>query len=381
MKLLDKKLLAEKIENIAKYDFDNNKIFGSAYAVYQEGKPLYKKCFGATGPDGQTPITDKTIFRLASMTKPITAVAALIAAERGLLDLNDKAVKYIPQLKGVRVLKADKDGNRVDMGEAKNDILIYHLLDHTSGLGSTPFEIKMADEHKQTLEKSIDFFISRGLDFEPETETFYSAIAAFELVVAIIEKVTGEDYLEFITREIFEPCEMVDTTFIPTEEQWSRLVTMHNRVDGKSVEKEMEPGTIMGDYPCEHYVGGGGLVSTLSDYVNFAQMLCNKGEFNGKRILSEESVEKMRTPHVPESIMYGRERWGLGVRIICTEKYPVLDVGTFGWSGAYGSHFWVNPENRVIAVYMKNSVCDGGAGNESARNFERAVYESYISDN
>ncbi|MBQ3005780.1 MAG: beta-lactamase family protein, partial [Clostridia bacterium] len=314
------------------------------------------------------------------MTKPITAVAALIAQEKGLIDLNDKAVKYIPQLKGVRVLKADKDGNRTDMGEAKTDIRIYQLLAHTSGLGSTPFDMKMGDEHKQTLEKSIDFFIKRGLDFEPETETFYSAIAAFEIVVAIIEKVTGEDYLEFITREIFEPCEMVDTTFIPNDEQWGRLITMHDRVDGKSVEKKMPEKCIMGDYPCEHYVGGGGLVSTLSDYSKFALMLCNKGIYNGKRVISEESVKKMGTPHVPESIMCGRERWGLAVRVISTERYQVLDVGTFGWSGAYGSHFWVDPVNKVVAVYMKNSVCDGGAGNESARNFEKAVHESFIQE-
>ena len=123
---------------------------------------------------------------------------------------------------------------------------------------------------------------------------------------------------------------------------------------------------------------GGGLASTASDFSVFAETLRLGGVSpSGVRILSEEAVRLMRTPNVPESIPMGYERWGLGVRVIVDSRYPHgLCPGCFGWSGAYGTHFWVDPENRITAVMMKNSRYDGGAGNMSACGFERDVYDS-----
>ena len=103
-------------------------------------------------------------------------------------------------------------------------------------------------------------------------------------------------------------------------------------------------------------------------------MLLNKGQTDTGRILKEQSVEQLCTPQVSREIMPGTQRWGLSVRVITSDKYPYLPVGAYGWSGAYGSHFWIDPVNRLAAVFMKNSKTDGGSGNESARNFEKAVY-------
>ena len=200
------------------------------------------------------------------------------------------------------------------------------------------------------------------------------------MLVKIIEKITKTDYLHFLQQEIFEPCEMVNTTFIPSHEQWKQIIAMHNKIDGNNSVAKMKENCVFVEYPCTHYLGGAGLVSTLDDYSKFAKMLLNKGKTPKKQILSEETFRLLHTPFVSEEIMPSNERWGLGVRVIVKESYKTLPVGTFGWSGAYGSHFWVDPTNKVAAVFMKNSLFDGGAGNESARNFEKAVNDSFHQD-
>ena len=154
----------------------------------------------------------------------------------------------------------------------------------------------------------------------------------------------------------------------------------NNKVDGENAVAQMKENCIFVDYPCTHYLGGAGLVSTLDDYSKFAKMLLNKGKTPKKQILEEKTFCLLHTLLVPEEIMPSNERLGLGVRVIVKEKYKTLPVGTFGWNGAYGSHFWIDPTNKVAAVFMKNSLIDGGAGNESARNFEKAVNDSFNLD-
>jgi CubicO group peptidase (beta-lactamase class C family) len=116
------------------------------------------------------------------------------------------------------------------------------------------------------------------------------------------------------------------------------------------------------------------MVSTLTDYGRFAGMLLNGGNIDGRRIMSAESVRQMHTVHTPLEVLPGREHWGLGVRVITGDGDPYLPVGVYGWSGAYGTHFWIDPVNRLYAILMKNSTYDGGSGNESARKLEEAVY-------
>jgi len=378
MKLLNKELLKTNIEKIAEYDLSNNKIFGSAYCVYQNDKVVYKNCFGTSVLNSQEPVTDKTLFRLASMTKPITAIAALILIDRGLLTLTDSVSKYLPEFKEIHITKATDTGKLINLGKAKNSVTIRHLLAHTSGIGSEALKInQMTAEDKETIDNTVAFHFNSGLDFEPETEQRYSGTGAFDVLVKIIEKITQTDYLSFLKKEIFEPCDMTDTTFVPNQNQWSRLIEMHNKFDGKNSVGKMKENCIFEDYPCTHYLGGAGLVSTLSDYLKFALMLLNEGKLPTKQLISRETFNLMHTPSVPQKIMSGNEIWGLGVRIISKKEYGHLPVGTYGWSGAYGSHFWIDAENKIAAVFMKNSLFDGGAGNDSAVNFEKAVNASF----
>jgi CubicO group peptidase (beta-lactamase class C family) len=257
----------------------------------------------------------------------------------------------------------------------QNDITICHLLTHTSGIGSDAAKSqKMTDEDRKNIDNTVNYHCEAGVDFEPGTKQQYSGTGAFDVLVKIIEKITRTDYLTFLNSEIFEPCEMVNTTFAPTKEQWKQVIAMHNKVDGKNSVAQMNENCVFFSYPCTHYLGGAGLVSTLKDYGKFAKMLLNNGKTDTGRILKPESVKLLCTPQVSKEIMPIRERWGLGVRVITEDVYPCLPVSAFGWSGAYGSHFWIDQKNNLVAVFMKNSKIDGGAGNQSAVNFEKAVY-------
>ena len=197
-----------------------------------------------------------------------------------------------------------------------------------------------------------------------------------------IYRIAHEFYVRkipYISKEIFEPLGMTDTTFIPTEEQWSRFIPMHTRteVDGVGISGDgpTHPGSIFENFPLTWFSGGAGLCSTLPDYVKFAEMLLNEGRLpDGTQLVPAELIRDMATPCVPFEIMPARERWGLGVRVITEEHW--MPKTCFGWSGAYGSHFWVDPVNKITAVYMKNSRYDGGAGSQTSGHFEQDVYAS-----
>ncbi len=371
-------LLKNNIEKAARYDFENNKVFGSAYCVIQGHDVIYKKCFGTVSADNTQSVTENTIFRMASMTKPVTAAAILILIERGLLSLDDKVSEFLPEFKDIHITQITQDG-LTDLGKAHNEITVCNLLTHTSGIGSDPLkEQKMTYKDRKSIDSAVDFFAKIGLDFEPGTKQQYSPFAAFDVLAKIIEKVSGTVYHDFLMQEIFEPCGMVNTTFNPTREQWKTMIAMHNKVNGKICDEKMNYDCVFSDFPKTHYLGGAGLVSTLADYSEFAKMLLNNGKTLTKQIIGEDTLKLMRTPFVSEEIMPSSERWGLGVRVIVREDYENLPLGAYGWSGAYGTHFWIDPTNNIAAVYMKNSLFDGGAGNESARNFEKAVSDSLI---
>ena len=372
MQKLNKTLLYENIDRIAQYDFSKNKVFGSAYYVYQEDSLDFEKCYGRISLNSDTPVTKHTLFRLASMTKPITAVATLILVEQGRLSLEDPVDKFLPNFKSISVV--DSLGNRF---KPINMPTVRNILSHCAGIGSNYSKLDdMTAKDRETIDASIAYYINKGLDYEPGTAQMYSATGAFDVLVKIIEIVTGTAFPDFLQEVIFEPCKMENTTFAPTAQQKENMIKMHQLLDGENAEFEMPEGCVFESFPYAHYLGGAGLASTLSDYCNFAKMLLNKGSIDGKQIISEETFNQLCTPQVSKDIMNNDYLWGLGVRVISDDSYPYLPVGTYGWSGAYGSHFWIDPENRIFAVYMKNSKFDGGAANESGKNFEKAVYSA-----
>ena len=227
-------------------------------------------------------------------------------------------------------------------------------------------------EDRLDLAHVTEFLSHTCLAFEPTTYQYYSATAAFDVAARMVELTSGMPFDQFVEENIFRPCGMTDTTFAPTPEQWSRMIVMHNRQDGKSVDAPTVPGCVFEDFPVTWFSGGAGLAATMPDYVRFAEMLCRGGVAEGGRVLSERLVQAMGTATVPETVMPKPQQWGLGVRVI-TGDYQ-MPLGCFGWSGAYGTHFWVDPVNRITAVYMKNSRYDGGAGSRTSVLFEQDVY-------
>lgn len=373
MRRLDSTALSLNIENTVQYDFSKNKVFGSAYCVYQDGVTVFKKCFGTVSLNSSIPVTEDMLFRLASMTKPVTAFATLLLVDRGVLSLDDTVDRFLPDFKDIAIINSYGECFKPHRMPT-----VRNILSHTSGIaGNYDKFADMTAKDKESLDRAIKYYIKKGLDYEPSTAQMYSGTGSFDVLVKIIENVTGTDYPSFLAKEIFEPCGMKSTTFFPTDEQAKRIIKMHQRVNSENAEYEMPDGCIFEDYPYSHYLGGAGLVSSLSDYCKFAEMLLYKGKTGGLKLIGETAFTELCTPQVSKEIMAGRERWGLGVRVITDDTDPHLPKGSFGWSGAYGSHFWIDFENRIFAVYMKNSKFDGGSANESARNFEKAVYTSF----
>ena len=154
---------------------------------------------------------------------------------------------------------------------------------------------------------------------------------------------------------------------MPSDAQWKKIIDMHNNCKGNNCIEKIPDNCVFENFPATHKLAGAGLVSTLTDYSKFAEMLLYKVKGN-------RTFEMLAKAYITKTDTVPGQSWGLGVRVITDESYHYLPVGTFGWSGAYGSHFWCDPENDITAVYLKNSRIDGGAGNQSAYRFESAVY-------
>ncbi len=346
--------------------------------VNQDGKRVYKKLFGTDGVNGPA-LPEDRIYRAASMTKPFTAVAVMQCVDKGLIDLQAPVADYLPQFARMSVAHLEvKDGknNIVQDGVARVPLLVYHLLTHTSGIGCDTL-LAVQKLTCGSPRATADYYAKQPLAFQPYTRQSYSPSAAFDVAARIIEVVTGESFGPYVMEHIIKPLGLTDTTFEPTDAQYDRMVTMHGRdKDDKSIDMtRMKNGTVFAGCPANAWVAGAGLATTGEDYSKFAEMLLHLGMAdNGNRILSEQAVKDMQTPYVPEAFMNCDHRWGLGVRVVTRPTYAhKLPVGAWGWSGAYGTHFWVDPVNNITAVYMKNSAYDGGAGAQTANEFEESV--------
>ena len=366
MSILNCESLANAIENRMNSDIALCNIGGASVLVAQDGNVIYKNHFGSE-------ITEGTLYRLASLTKPIAAAATMILVDRGLLSLDDTVEAFYPEFSRMTVYGSDSASG------IEPHITIKHILTHTSAIGSgaawDASYRKMTENDMKSAESFIKFISEQPISFVPGTKQEYSGIAAFSVLTGIIQRITDMPYLQFLKKELFDPCNMTDTTFEPTKEQWGRLIAMHNKADGKSVTEKMCDGCVFEKFPVNNHLGGAGLISSLGDYFNFASMLLCGGVFEGKRILSNKAVSEISKEHFYKN---PAQSWGFGVRVVSGDASNVLPSGAYGWSGAYGTHFWIDPSNRIIGIYMKNSKYDGGSGAVTSSNFERDVYASLL---
>ena len=376
MKRIEKSKLDELICARTEAFIAEGKIGCAEILVNQCGKRVFHRTFGKDTASGEK-LKPGKIYRAASMTKPINAAAFLKMSEEYGVQLEAPLACFLPEYRCMNIGHVEEGKVIVDR-PAVNPLFVYQLLCHVNGIGVDPFCGIVFPQWKSTQD-TCSFYAVQPLAFEPGTKQSYSPTAAFDVAAAILERQTGCGFAEYVRENVTAPLSMQNTTFSPTREQWKDIVGMHDRLpDGRSTTGKTTEGCVFSDIPPEACAAGAGLATTAEDYVRFAEMLLNNGiDENGKRILSENSVKLMQTPHVPVEIMNGSQRWGLGVRVITSAQYAHhLPVGSYGWSGAYGTHFWVDPENRITAVYMKNSLFDGGSGSYSSACFEEDVMDS-----
>lgn len=384
MRLLNRSLLEATVKNHIENDVKHGNIGGAAAIVMQNGKTVCDIRIGYKNITTGEPLSRNTMFRLASLTKPIAGVACMIAVEKGFFSLEDKVSDFFPEIKNMYVGRLE-NGKVIPDKKPDNEILIRDLLTHTSGIMAenslaSPQEYIMPHSAYKSNKAMVDYVLNNTyLTFEPTKASVYSGYAAFDIMALIIEQKSGQSYAEFINKYILEPLSIKDITFSPTEEQWSRMISMTDRtVGGKCAVVDLGRHTFEG-FCLEYTCAGASLTGTIEDYAVFGEMLRCGGEYGGVRIIKPESVTAITTPYVPSGTpgLSPYDSWGLGVRV--TVNNPVLPKGCYGWSGAYGAHFWVDPENQITALYMKNSRWhDSHGGGKTATAFEKDVISSLV---
>ena len=378
MKKLNKVRLYKTLKDRLDEDMYWGRVGGAHLLVLQNGEEVASICQGWHNPDTGEKLKEDAIYRLCSMTKPVTGVAALIAQEQGLLNIEDKVEDYLPDYADMYVGK-EVDGKVVPDKKSNVPLRIWHMLSHCNGImaevplgnlmvAATPHEVQTS------LASITDYCAKQPLAFEPESYTAYTGRTSFDAVARIIELKSGLTYAEFLDKYIFTPLGLKDFTFYPTEAQWDRMIVPTDKADGNGLVTVNLGKRTFESLPLSYTTAGAGLVASMADYAVFAEMLRNKGRSGNVQIFSPELLETMTKPRVPVGT-HGRDpvsSWGLGVRVVV--KDDVLPVGSFGWSGAYGTHFWVDPVNQITAIYMRSSrwYDSHGCGTIGAQ-FERDV--------
>ena len=354
---------------------DDGRLPGWQLAVARDGEIAHVSKYGHMDVESGRPIQDDTIYRIASMTKPICGVAAMILWEEGLFELKDYVYRFIPSFRDQKVFRSGSlTSPRLD---AVNEPMeMWHLFTHTAGLTygfmyshpvdqmyrNAGFEWGMPDKD---LAGICDMLAALPLLFQPGAEWNYSM--SIDVLGRVVEILSGMKLGEFMKKRIFDPLGMTDTAFHCPEDKADRLATAYtmNPADRKAMRMPNATRS-MHDDPKAH-MGGGGLVSTMSDYMKFALMLRGGGELNGVRILSPRTVEYMATNHLPggaDLTAYGRPLFsetafdgvGFGLTMSVTldparAKVPG-SAGDYGWGGAYSTIFTVDPVEDLVYMLM-----------------------------
>lgn len=372
--------LKEKLSEMMNADIAKGNIAGAAARVLQGGACLCEVRKGYKNIETKEPLMPHAMFRLASLTKPVTAVAALIGVQNGWFSLDDPIAKYYPEFSELYIGEI-RDGKPIPVQKAKNEIRVYHLLSHSSGIlcgetGNVQMGLLPSDSFRD-IHAAKEACTRTLLSFEAGEGAAYSAYHAFDILLCLLEEKSGMPYADFLAENILNPLGISDITYTPTDDQWERMVSMHDRAEGnRMLTVDMGKHTYE-RFPLSYTCGGAGLAGSIEAYGVFAEMLRCEGTYNGIKILDKALIREMRTPHVAMGTpgLSTADSWGLGVRV-CVNN-ALLPKGTYGWSGAYGAHFWIDPENAITAIYMKNNRWheSGGCG-RTGREFEKIVMDA-----
>jgi CubicO group peptidase (beta-lactamase class C family) len=378
----------------------SGRVAGMTTLLARHGKIVEFKTYGKRRLDTGAPMSPDTIVRIYSMTKPITGVAMMILYEEGKWRLDDPVTRYVPEFKNLKVMTGVDNVGRPILEEMKRAPTMREIMSHTAGFG-----YGLQDEHPVDklyrekavlgatgLKQMIDRTAEIPLIYQPGTSWRYSS--AVDIQGYIVEKLSGQKLGDFMRDRIFRPLRMNDTAFYVTPDKASRLSAVYvgNRDTGK-----IEEATTNFDRPIFTYLtppnmesGGGGLVSTTMDYARFCQMLLNKGELDGVRILSPATVELMGTNVIPKNVLVNsngttaarfNEAVGFGLDFMVVNDPRAAGSlegkGSMSWGGAAGTWFWVDPTNDIFFVGMIQRV--GGTGGDDLGSAARTLtYQALI---
>ena len=360
---------AERLERITAMTqryVDENKLAGVVTLVARDGKIVHFEAVGNRGAEDDRPMTKDALFRIFSMTKPITAVAAMMLYEEGKFQLSDPVSDFVPELKELNVMV---DG---ELKPAENPMTMLHLLTHTGGLsyGFNPQDPidKLYNEAQIWTSKDLDEFAERiaklPLAFEPGARWHYSV--AVDITGLVVQRLSGMPFDVFLKERIFDPLGMDDTFFNVPADKLDRLLPNHgwDRQEEKLVQMEEESFVRYTDQTL--FSGGGGLVSSTMDYLRFSEMVRRGGELDGVRLLSPKTVAFMTANHLPAAIQgggsgenpFGRGArgfgFGLGWGVVTDEVASQVlgSAGEYNWGGAAGTVFWVDPVEDMVVIGM-----------------------------
>jgi CubicO group peptidase (beta-lactamase class C family) len=335
--------------------------------VARRGKIAQLETFGWQDLETKQPITEDTIFRIYSMTKPITSAAVMMLCEEGKLRMTDPVSRHVPAFKDRKVMVMREGG--FDLVPAAREVTIHDLLTHTSGLcypseEPHPLDViyrklfgHLEKGMEQVLEKWVLAFIQTDvpLAFHPGTAWRYGI--SIDLLGYIVQVASGQPFDTFLKERIFIPLGMVDTDFWVPPEKVSRFASMYGPAKDGGLQPVPSPDGKDYTKPDHSLSGGGGLVSTLGDYVRFGQMLLDGGQFEGKRMLGRKTVEWMMQNHLPAGMHPNDEAWngfGLGGAVLINPGLSPRpgSVGKFGWGGAANTEWWIDPAEELNCILM-----------------------------
>jgi CubicO group peptidase (beta-lactamase class C family) len=360
----------DRISPVMQKHIAENRIAGAIGLIARRGKIAYFDAWGMMDKESGKPMRKDAIFRIYSMTKAVTGVAAMILYEEGRFYLTDPVSKYLPEMGNLKVAIDKTDpatGKRVYFTvPAEREMTIRDLLRHTSGLnyqgpkdekGEWAFQKLQITRSDITLEEAVKRLGQAPLIHQPGTTWEYGL--STDVLGRLIEVVSGQTLDRFFEERIFKPLRMIDTGFHVPKEKWDRLTTLYQPNADKTIRRSTAPAQDSYKQPATLLLGGAGLVSTAMDYARFCQMLLGGGELDGARILSRKSVDLMRSDHLGDMPRSGNLLpRGTGFGLTFAVNLGPGKTGSIGseseyyWGGAAGTRFWIDPMEQMIGVFM-----------------------------
>ncbi|HEY4312720.1 MAG TPA: serine hydrolase domain-containing protein [Pirellulales bacterium] len=357
----------ESVDALMRSYVDQGKLAGIVLLVARDGKVAFSGAYGKMDIEAGLPMKRDALFRIYSMTKPITGAALMTLYDQGRFDLDDPVAKYLPAFAGVKVF-AGEDGGTVKLADLQRPITIRDLMRHTAGMAyglmpASPVdemykEAKILDRTK-TLDNMVERLVKLPLAVQPGEKWMYSI--AVDVQGKLIEALSGKSLDEYFAERIFQPLAMNDTAFYVPADKLDRMTVNYGKKDDRLSPVDGSKTSQFATKP-ELLSGGGGLVSTADDYLRFCQMMLNRGELDGARILKPETVDLMTRNHLPENLVpiklgpLAMANTGFGldfaVRVNTAPGEPAGSLGEYWWGGAASTQFFIAPRENLICVGM-----------------------------